>query len=175
MLVKWVESLYKFECHLFRTLNRQFERKSLNAFFRQITHLGGAWFTIAVTLIIIVFAEIPVKMWGIQSAAALTTSHILVSIVKKLYPRSRPYLALQDARVPANPLTDHSFPSGHTTAIFSIITPFIVQMPILSLILYPFGISVGMSRVFLGLHYPSDVLAGSIVGTLFGILMVSLI
>lgn len=175
MLVKWVESLYKFECHLFRTLNRQFERKRLNAFFRQITNLGGAWYTIAVTLFIVVFAEIPVKMWGVQSAAALTSSHIVVSIIKKLYPRSRPYLALQDTRVPANPLSDHSFPSGHTTAIFSIITPFIFHMPILGIILYPVGLSVGLSRVFLGLHYPSDVLAGSIVGTIFGMLMVSLI
>lgn len=58
---------------------------------------------------------------AIASAIALALSHIPVQILKRWYPRKRPYLTIQDAKYPLHPLTDHSFPSGHTTAIFSFI------------------------------------------------------
>lgn len=174
MITKWVNHLHHWECGLFLSLNSRFDRQHLNLFFRQITHLGGARFTISITIAIILISFMPLKMWAIESAIALATSHMLVSIIKKLYPRSRPYLSVTHAKVVDNPLKDHSFPSGHTTAIFSLITPYVIHLPILAIFLYPLALLVGASRVFLGLHYPSDVLVGSIIGTVFGVLVVFL-
>lgn len=170
MKTKLMSNMYNFECKLFRSVNRHFDQKMLNFYFRNITHLGGAVSTIAVCLFLIFFTNDLLQIIGITSAVSLLFSHLPVALVKKLYPRKRPYLALIETKVPANPLEDHSFPSGHTTAIFSVIIPFILFMPQLTMILLPLAISVGLSRMYLGLHYPSDVLAGCLLGCSIGFL-----
>lgn len=168
MKTKLLTNMYDFDCKLFRSVNRHFDHKILNFYFRTITHLGGAITTIAVCLIMFSFTKGLVQATSIASGAALLISHLPVTLVKKLYPRNRPYLTLLEAKVTANPLRDHSFPSGHTTAIFSVIIPFILLMPSLVLFLIPLAISVGLSRMYLGLHYPSDVIVGCILGTSSG-------
>jgi len=134
------------------------------------THLGGAFCTISACLSLLLFGSGSVRTAGIASAIALLVSHLQVMLIKKLYPRKRPYLTLKETQVLQNPLKDHSFPSGHTTAAFSVITPLMIFFPILALLLIPVGISVGLSRIYLGLHYPSDVLAGTALGVSVGTL-----
>ncbi|MBD1380220.1 phosphatase PAP2 family protein [Metabacillus arenae] len=170
MKTKLITNMYDLECRLFRSVNRHFDRKIWNFYFRQVTNTGGATFTILISLFLILFTKGPVRLTAIASAAALLISHIPVAFVKKLYPRKRPYIALIETKVLENPLQDHSFPSGHTTAIFSVIIPFLLFMPALSYILLPLAVSVGISRMYLGLHYPSDVLAGCLLGTSSGLL-----
>ncbi len=173
--MRWINSLYEKECDLFYFLNSHFERRTLNIFFRNITHLGGAVITISVSALVILLAEMPVRLWGFQSAAALAGSHLLVAFFKKIYPRNRPYISLAEAKVLPNPLKDHSFPSGHTTAVFSLVVPYVIHAPSLAVVLLPVAALVGLSRIFLGLHYPSDVLAGAFIGILFGVFAVWLI
>ncbi|TXC90298.1 phosphatase PAP2 family protein [Metabacillus litoralis] len=170
MKTKLISNMYDFECKLFRSVNQLYDQKLLNFYFRNITHLGGAIATIAITLSIIIFSRGHIQATAIASATALLISHLPVALVKKLYPRKRPYISLIETKVPANPLEDHSFPSGHTTAIFSVIIPFILYMPQLTMILIPLGVSIGLSRMYLGLHYPSDVLAGCLLGSSSGFL-----
>jgi len=69
-------------------------------------------------------------------------------------------------RAGAEPLDAFSFPSGHTlhAAAFSIIA--ISYYPALAWLLIPFSVLVALSRVVLGLHYPSDVLAGAALGAI---------
>ncbi|WP_412095273.1 phosphatase PAP2 family protein [Bacillus haynesii] len=132
--------------------------------------MGGACCTISACLSLLLFGSGNVRTAGIASALALLVSHLQVMLIKKLYPRKRPYLTLKETQVLQNPLKDHSFPSGHTTAVFSVITPLMIFFPILALLLIPVGISVGLSRIYLGLHYPSDVLAGTALGISVGTL-----
>ena len=107
---------YHFECRLFQKVNQHFDKKMLNIFFRTITHLGGAVLTIAAAILLMLFSPDEAKMVSFASALSLAVSHLPVQITKKLFPRKRPYLTLDQTRYPVNPLKDHSFPSGHTTA-----------------------------------------------------------
>ncbi|HEY2421496.1 MAG TPA: phosphatase PAP2 family protein [Neobacillus sp.] len=166
--MRLIHTFYGFDCRVLQKVNRHFDKKVLNLFFRTITNLGGAEITIAVTFLLLVLSSGDARLIALSSALALSASHIPVHFIKRLFPRKRPYLMIEDTRFPENPLQDHSFPSGHTTAIFSVMTPYILSLPQLSFILIPLGLSVGISRIYLGLHYPSDVLAGAILGTVAG-------
>ena len=168
--MRWIHAFYGFECRLLLQVNRHFDKKLLNLFFRAVTHLGGADITIATTLLLMLLSSGDAKLTAIASALALSASHIPVHIIKQLFPRKRPYMMIEKTKFPANPLQDHSFPSGHTTAIFSVVTPYILYLPQLAFVLIPLGLCVGISRIYLGLHYPSDVLAGGILGAITGIL-----
>jgi len=97
---------------------------------------------------------------------ALAISHLPVAVIKKACRRPRPYIALPGTRTGVKPLKDYSFPSGHSTAIASVVLPFVGAFPMLGAALLPLALLVALSRIYLGLHYPSDCLAGCALGTL---------
>jgi undecaprenyl-diphosphatase len=70
----------------------------------------------------------------------------------------------QDIWLTGTPLDKFSFPSGHTLHAVVFSTVVLSYYPALSIVVLPFTVMVGLSRVVLGLHYPSDVLAGALIG-----------
>jgi undecaprenyl-diphosphatase len=89
--------------------------------------------------------------------------------------RPRPYNVYQQISLRSIPLDQFSFPSGHTlhAVIFTLVA--IHYYPMLSIGLIPFTILIGLSRPILGLHYPSDVLVGALIGTLISLISFSII
>jgi undecaprenyl-diphosphatase len=84
--------------------------------------------------------------------------------------RPRPFEVHQDIFMTGKPLDKFSFPSGHTlhAVVFGLVA--INYYPALSFIIMPFVSMVALSRVVLGLHYPSDVIAGALIGSLIAAL-----
>jgi undecaprenyl-diphosphatase len=154
----------KYDQNLFYKFNGL--QELMITFFRGVTHLGGATFTIS-ALLFVFFISQPssqLRITAILSIFSLTVSHLLVQGVKRFVRRIRPYLALPDVIVYGHPFKDHSFPSGHSTAAFAIATPFMIQYPFLIMLLLPLSSLIAISRVVLGVHYPSDAIVGSFLG-----------
>ncbi|TGA97020.1 phosphatase PAP2 family protein [Sporolactobacillus shoreae] len=173
MFSKSIDGFHQIECQISKGINRYFEKRALNVYFRTITNIGGAVAEILAVLFLLAFSHGRLHQTAVACAVSLTISHMIVQVLKKVFPRVRPYLALEGIKVPEHPLADHSFPSGHSTAVFSVVIPLIMYHPFLGIFLMPLALSVAVSRIFLGLHYPSDVLAGIFLGTVTGMIVFS--
>ena len=89
---------------------------------------------------------------------------LIYRIVKRWIARPRPYRDCPGIRACGRTLDEYSFPSGHTlhSVAFSLILT--VYYPAFALFVWPFTVLVALSRIVLGLHYPSDVVVGALIG-----------
>jgi len=162
----WVY-LYDKDKSLFEYINKRLKCKVLDIFMPRITHLGGASFTVLSCLFLYLFGHSEAKVAATQAFVTITSSQGIVQLFKNIINRKRPYLVLPEVNTFwSNLLKDHSFPSGHTTAGFSLAAVLSLHFPHYSLISYVLATMVGISRIYTGMHYPSDVLSGAFLGML---------
>jgi undecaprenyl-diphosphatase len=89
---------------------------------------------------------------------------ILYKCVKNCAGRPRPCVHIENVRSCIEPTDEFSFPSGHTlhAVVFTVVA--LAYFPVLAYLLIPFTVLIAISRIALGLHYPSDVFAGAAIG-----------
>lgn len=106
---------------------------------------------------------------AIRGLTAIGATSITANlVVKHIFPRRRPKPLTVTAGRKARMPTSSSFPSGHTASAFAFATAVTTDLPRLSLPLYALATAVGYSRVHTGVHYPSDVVSGAILGLTVG-------
>jgi membrane-associated phospholipid phosphatase len=107
---------------------------------------------------------------GAAGLTAVVGSGILVQIIKHLVGRARPRMTLPlwEHIGPSFDSDLHSFPSGHTTTSFALAAVLASRFPRQAWIFYTLAGLVGLGRVMGGSHYPSDVLAGALLGLAVG-------
>lgn len=153
------------DIRIFYLFNNSFRCKTLDRIMPYMTRLGGAFFTVTFSLILLIYSNIYKQNIGYKCAISLASSHLLVQILKRTFTRPRPFDALINVNAHINDLKDYSFPSGHTTAAFSLTVPIAAMMPQFAPVLLFIALSVGISRVYLGVHYPTDIFVGAFIGT----------
>ena len=104
----------------------------------------------------------------LTTAAAGAAAIALFSLVKRLAVRSRPCALIPFASFPKIPPDRFSFPSGHSVTAFAVTVPLCLFYPSYMLALLLCAASVAASRVVLGMHFVSDVVAGSMMGVGIG-------
>ncbi|BAS25923.1 phosphatase PAP2 family protein [Limnochorda pilosa] len=173
-MARWLGTLHQGELNLFATVHVRWARQWLDRTMRFVTELAGPVPSVALCLLFLANANVRSPL-GWRLLVATGGSHLLVQVLKRVIQRDRPYLVIEGSRGIVAPLADHSFPSGHTTAAVSMAVVLSAAQPLLTPLLGALAALVGFSRTYLGHHYPTDVLAGALIGILFGIWSVALI
>ncbi|MFA5523458.1 MAG: phosphatase PAP2 family protein [Tissierellales bacterium] len=150
---------------IFYMCNTRLSCKVLDLIMPRITEIGGVIFSGLIPLLLIVINSGRSRMLGVEMLAALSFSQVFVQILKRSLTRERPYNILENIKTFDIALKDYSFPSGHTTASFSMATILSYYLPQLMIVFFILAFSVGISRIYLAVHYPTDVIVGIILGT----------
>ena len=102
-----------------------------------------------------------------EMASAALINGIVTTVLKTSIQRERPFETYPDQVTKYSSGGSYSMPSGHTSTVFAAATSVSILYPKWYVIApsYLFAASVGYSRMYLGVHYPSDVLIGAIIGT----------
>jgi undecaprenyl-diphosphatase len=119
---------------------------------------GLVWFALCVVLLAFdVYA-------GITLSIASIVQVIIQKIIKFFFERLRPYVRDENIEKVINPPDKFSFPSGHTAGAFTVAFFFYTFYPIFFIPMLILASLIGFSRIYLGLHYPSDVIGGVVLG-----------
>lgn len=145
-------------------LNRSCQRRSLRQLLAAVSRLGDGvfWYVLVLSLPLIYgqAAVLPALRMTLVGCAGVA----LYKYLKSRLVRERPYISLIGIVPGTRVLDRYSFPSGHTLHAVSFTTLIVAGFPELAWLCVPFTMLVAMSRVVLGLHYPTDVAAGALMG-----------
>jgi len=160
------------ELRLCRYLNRSSGSTAFRQLFRAVSWLGDGWVWYAL------LAGLPLLYGAAGGVAAL---HMVVTaalgvlaykLIKTRAVRERPYITHTAIHCASVPLDRYSFPSGHTLHAVSFTLMMASYFPEWGGLFAGFAFLIALSRVVLGLHYPTDVAAGALLGG--GLAMLSL-
>lgn len=105
----------------------------------------------------------------LQAGLTALAGVLVYKLLKERLVRERPFIRFGEIVCGTAPLDRYSFPSGHTLHAVSFTVLYGTYVPELLWILVPFMLLIALSRVILGLHYPSDVLVGATIGFLLAV------
>ena len=145
-------------------LNRSLTFPAVTPFFRIVSRLGDGWLWYA--LILALPAIDGFHGWALAALMTLTGAActLLYKVLKTQLVRERPFISFPAIQCGSPPLDRGGFPSGHSLHAVCFTILLFQGIPLMGWAILPFTMTVLASRVVLGLHYPSDVLAGSLIG-----------
>ena len=172
-------TLNAFEIHILDFIQDTFKCGFLDVFMKTVTMFGeDGIFFIAMAVIMLFFPK--TRKTGLMIGAALLMGFLVGNLtLKPLFARVRPYNFNTNFDINTllvDTLSDRSFPSGHTLCMFEgCVVLFLTQRKYIGIPALVLCSLVALSRLYLYVHYPTDVLAGALLGTLFAVLAVRLV
>lgn len=163
-MAMYLHRMHEIDSSLCIRINHASHHRWVRRLFRLVSRLGDGLFWYAVMLGILLAQGYEGILPCLHMAMVGLCGTLLYKWIKSKTLRPRPYEIHQDVWLTGIPLDRFSFPSGHTLHAVAFSWVALMYYPLLAPLLVPFTLLVGISRVVLGLHYPSDVLAGAIIG-----------
>ena len=161
----------RLDAWVFLTFNLRGSRpRWLDLIMLGFTQVGNGFATLAFALILFLVSQ---RYLAYELILGTLTLWLAVMLVKAIAHRSRPFIRLVQARIVGYRPRGRSFPSGHTSQSFFIATLIIQHFHAdfwVAILLYAIALLVGITRMYVGAHYPRDVLAGAILGSAWGLL-----
>lgn len=170
----WIRRVAERELAVSLFFNRACHRGAVRRFFMVISRLGDGWFWYALALLLpLVYGEAALAA-SLDMGLVGLVSVLLYKAIKARAGRARPKAVEPAILVGAAPLDQFSFPSGHTLHAVGFAIVVAYHYPLLAPMVATFTLLVALSRLILGLHYPSDVLAGAAIGAALALLVLTL-
>lgn len=156
--------LAEYELPFCLLVNRANRRRSARAIFGFISRLGDGvlWYGLILLLPLLYGADALTPATHMMLAGLI--SLLVYKAIKVTTLRDRPCTASPNIVRTVPPLDQYSFPSGHTLHAVAFTLVLVSYYPEFAWLTVPFTALVALSRLVLGLHYPSDVVAGALIG-----------
>ncbi len=170
-----ISLLEKYDFKIIRYINSHLSNRILDKLMKWITALGNLgliWIVISIFLI----SKKDLRQEGLMVIAALILTAIVGEcIIKHIVKRKRPFVIIgsEDDLLIGTPRT-YSFPSGHTASSFAVSSVFINTDNNITVFIVIIATLIALSRLYLNVHYPSDIIGGGILGFLCGSIIVFL-
>lgn len=136
-------------------------------FITSLSNGGVLWIVLAIVLVFIKKTRKDGFMLGVGLMLHLLLCN---AILKNVFRRPRPYVEIEGLTSMLGKLSDYSFPSGHTAVTFMVAIILFKRFPkYVGISMYVLAVLTGFSRMYLGVHYPTDILGGAVLGTVIGL------
>jgi undecaprenyl-diphosphatase len=167
-------TLLDLDCLAYLRINALHRLPGVTLAARTLSHSGDGHLYFAIGLLLAWFASDTGFDFFIAGLVAFSIELPLYITLKKRFRRHRPFAVVDGANALIVPSDKFSLPSGHTAAAFVMATLVLGFFPAFAGIAYVWALLIGISRIVLGVHYPSDILAGALLGTLCASMALSL-
>lgn len=168
-----MEWLYQIDLSLFHVCNQGIANAPFDAIFPYLTDVKNWYSAYAVSWVaLIIFGKRTGRIAAILIIPTIVLSdYISSALIKNLVERVRPCFAVENVRLIVGTTGGFSFPSSHAVNNFAMAALFSYHYPRARISLFVFAFLVAFSRIYLGLHYPSDMLGGAVIGMGIGFLI----
>ena len=156
-----------FDTAAFDLINHMISNRFFDFIMPLITRLGSGGFVFAAGVLLLFSRKKETKTLGILLIAGLAISYYAVGALKAIAARPRPFSVLSNTIVLCYTEKGLSFPSGHATTAFMAAALFSSRFKCYP-VFYLVAALVGLSRVYMGVHFPTDVIGGAIIGCVIG-------
>ena len=156
-----------FDIPLFNLINRTFSNPFFDLLMPIFSRLGGGELYFILGILLLFTKKRETKMLGLLIIAGLTFSYYAVGFLKVAFARPRPFAALPNVILMGEMSKSPSFPSNHASTAF--MTAVLLSSRFKKhALFYLLAALMAFSRMYIGVHYPSDVLGGAFIGLIIG-------